>query len=72
MEQALRRFLWKGPDIEKGGAKVAWDELTFPLEGALESKDYIYGILQLWESTFRTYANHLPPQIGLLGQEQTY
>ena len=32
MEQIIRRFLWKGTSLAKGGAKVAWKDLTFPLE----------------------------------------
>ena len=33
VEQVLRRFLWKGPQLGPGGAKVAWDDLTHPLDG---------------------------------------
>ena len=32
VEQIIRRFLWKGPTLAKGGAKVAWDDVTYPLE----------------------------------------
>ena len=39
VEQILRRFLWKGSSLAKGGAKVAWEDLTFPLdEGGLGIK----------------------------------
>ena len=30
VEQLIRAFLWKGPELSKGGAKVAWEELTNP------------------------------------------
>ena len=32
VEQLMRRFLWKGPSLNKGGAKVAWEDVTLPLE----------------------------------------
>ena len=39
VEQLLRRFLWKEPDLANGGARVAWEELSFPLdEGGLGIK----------------------------------
>ena len=39
VEQIIRRFLWKGPQLSTGGAKVAWADLTFPLdEGGLGIK----------------------------------
>ena len=39
VEHILRRFLWKGPELAKGGAKVAWEDLSFPLdEGGLGIK----------------------------------
>ena len=28
----MRSFLWKGPELGKGGAKVAWVDLACPLE----------------------------------------
>lgn len=30
IEKIFRQFLWKGPDLGKGGAKVAWDEVCLP------------------------------------------
>ena len=39
VEQILRRFLWKGPNLEQGGAKVAWEDIACPLkEGGLGIK----------------------------------
>ena len=32
VEVAIRAFLWKGPELGNGGAKVAWADLTFPKE----------------------------------------
>lgn len=40
IEQVMRSFLWKGDDLSKGGAKVAWDSLCPPYkEGGLGFRD---------------------------------
>lgn len=40
IEQVMRSFLWKGDDLSKGGAKVAWDSLCLPYkEGGLGFRD---------------------------------
>ena len=53
VEQILRRFLWKGSQLDPGGAKVAWEDLTFPLkEGEL-------GIKKLAEWNVATMGKHL-------------
>ena len=62
----------KGADSSKGGTKMAWEDLTFPLDegGLVVSKDYKYGILQQWESIYRTFVCLFPLQVGLNGLEQ--
>jgi len=32
IEQILRQFLWKGPTLGKGGAKVSWEDVCLPRE----------------------------------------
>ena len=32
VEAVMRVFLWKGPDLGFGGAKVAWSDITLPKE----------------------------------------
>ncbi|XP_039169563.1 uncharacterized protein LOC120293857 [Eucalyptus grandis] len=32
IEQILRQFLWKGPGLGRGGAKVSWDDVCLPKE----------------------------------------
>ena len=32
VEQIIRAFLWKGPTLNYGGAKVAWKDLACPTE----------------------------------------
>ena len=53
IEQILRRFLWRGPQLAMGGAKVAWEDLSLPLkEGGL-------GIKKLVEWNLATMGKHL-------------
>ena len=53
VEQILRRFLWKGPNLEKGGAKVAWEDLSLPLdEGGI-------GIKKLHDWNIAAMGKHL-------------
>ena len=53
VEQVLRRFLWKGPSLEPGGAKVAWEDISCPLkEGGL-------GIKKLHEWNVASMSKHL-------------
>ena len=36
IEQVMRAFLWKGPGLQHGGAKVAWKDLACPkVEGGV-------------------------------------
>lgn len=43
IEKILRQFLWKGPELGRGGAKVVWEDVCFPKkEGGL-------GIRRLWD-----------------------
>ena len=39
VEKLMRRFLWKGSSLNAGGVKVAWEDVTLPLdEGGLGIK----------------------------------
>ena len=55
VEQLLRRFLWKGPSLNTGGAKVAWEDVTLPLEegglGIKKLQDWNYAAMgkHLWQ-----------------------
>ena len=53
VEQILRRFLWKGPSLEQGGVKVAWEDISCPLkEGGL-------GIKKLHDWNVASMSRHL-------------
>ena len=53
VEQIIRAFLWKGSEMRRGGAKVAWDDLVFPKsEGGL-------GIKKLEDQNMANLAKHL-------------
>ena len=53
IEQIMRMFLWKGPEPTKGGAKVAWEDLSCPREeGGL-------GIKRLEEWNIASMAKHV-------------
>ena len=53
VEQILRQFLWKGPQLGTRGAKVAWEDLSLPTkEGGL-------GIKKLDEWNIAAMCKHL-------------
>ena len=53
VEQIIRAFLWKGPEMSNGGAKVEWEELTKP-----KSKGGL-GIKKLEDWNTASLAKHL-------------
>ena len=53
VEQILRKFLWKGPNLESGGAKVSWEDISRPYkEGGL-------GIKKLYDWNVACMSKHL-------------
>lgn len=46
IQQSLRRFLWKGSSLDKGGCKVAWSDICSPFsEGGFGKSVYSFNSL---------------------------
>lgn len=70
IQSSLFRFLWKGPSLQKHGAKVACNKISLPLsEGGLaikHIKDWNHALLIL---QVLKVINPFPPPYGLFGLE---
>ena len=73
VEQILRRFLWKGLNLSMGGAKVAWDDLTFTLEeGGLGIKRlHVWNVAAMGKHLRNLCHPQTTSRVGHYGLEQT-